>query len=147
MLYTLASTFGLCSTLLLLLLLQAQDAQMMFVFCYSEVKVMTRRLVLAFCCYQETPAQHWRFWDSLGWLSVDLSLSRRGIWRRVCGIQCAGVSTWRPFLLLLFIDPSSPSHCQGRGVISPVQVSSFAAPLSRPPPPLRQTHFSCLTSL
>lgn len=40
----------------MLVLLQAQGVQMMCVCSYSEVKVMTRGIVLAFCCYQESPA-------------------------------------------------------------------------------------------
>lgn len=38
----------------------------------------------------------------------------------------ASSSTWRLFLLLP-IDPSSPSHCQGREVISPARVSRCSA--------------------
>lgn len=60
-----------------------------------------------------------------GWLSADLSLSRRSIWRRTGASSwlhgdytvLASLSTWRLFLPL--IDPSSPSHCQAREVISP----------------------------
>lgn len=61
---------------------------------------MARRLVLAFWCYQETPAQHWRFWDSL---SARMTLSwpfLKPAWHMkahlhiiigACRVQCADV--------------------------------------------------------
>lgn len=68
------------------MLLQAQDAQMMRMCCYSEEKWWHADL----CEHSAAVGRPQLSTGGSGtycprrWLSVDLSLSRRGIWRRTC---------------------------------------------------------------
>lgn len=69
---------------------------------------MAHRLVSAFCCCGETPAQHRRSWDLLS-AGVDLSLSRRGIWRRTCTSSWVHVE-YSVLAVIKYLEALPPPH-------------------------------------